>query len=299
MKKVVLIIAAISLLIKGFSQNEKILPVITIKEVGSWSSGIEARGIYFDSKILDAMYTMLSNSSEVDSVKKTISYLTYLTPYKDRVFFILSPNPLQSRVLLISRIPMNSLGVILRLDNEMLQAAHYFSSCVEGKEQDVFNIFAGNKGKFYYSTQKGQYCRVYLDQTDDLSNIATKSGYLVIPANASMFSFRYGEYKGRDASRSYNVNLKFQDNVVASYTFSTDAQGFNLGLIYSENKPAGTYRYKVEINSTIHMGVRGPNERFRLWFDCFGNDLTEPVSIDGNPQPFLISRAFNEILLPK
>jgi hypothetical protein len=296
MKKYLFVCIAISLFFEmgiAQNQNEKALPVTTIKEEGPWASGIEARNIAFDGRILDAMYTMLSNSTEVDSVVKNASYLTYITSYKDRVYFILSQGSSPSRVLVISRIPVTGIGVITRLDNEMLQAAHYFASCVEGKEQDIFNIFAGNTGKFYYTAKRGQYTRIYLDQTVN----SVVSGYLVIPKNSNIFCFRYAEYKTSKCQR-YSVNLKFQDQEAASYIYNRDKQGFNMHTIYAENKAPGTYIFTVTFNWTYGQGCP-PEDRFRVWFECFGDELNETISVGDNPQPFLQSRPFAELKLPR
>jgi len=280
-----------------YAQDMNYIPNQTIVAEGPWATAIEARNIPLESMVIEALYTKLMNSTEVDHVVKTASMLEYTTPLGDKVYFVLSQEGSPSRVVTISRVPATNIGVILRLDNNMLQAAHYFASVVEGKEQDIFNIFAGNTGKFYYTSKKGQYARVYLDQTVNEGFIPVVSGYLIIPANSQSFGFRMGEYNHTKCKHS--VALKFEDTQVASYTFNVDKQGFNLGLIYSENKPAGTYRYKVSFHGPYSTWNCPPGDRFRFWFECFGEEMMQPVNIDGNPQPFLQSRAFSELKIPR
>lgn len=150
MKKNLLLLYILFLIGIVYPQNEKYLPVTTIQEEGPWASGVEVRNISLDIRILDALYTLLINSSEVDSVIKSSKFVCYTTAYRDKVYFLLSEEKLSSRVLSISRISVKDIGMIKRLDNNMFQAAGFFAKCVQsGKENEIFNIFAGIENRFY------------------------------------------------------------------------------------------------------------------------------------------------------
>jgi hypothetical protein len=102
--------------------------------------------------VLDAFYTLISNNSSVTSVVKTSTFMKYLTGYKDEVYFVLPGNNLSGRVFTVSRLPVYNTGMIRRLDNDFKEAARFLSkSVLSGHDREIFELFAGYSGKFYYT----------------------------------------------------------------------------------------------------------------------------------------------------
>lgn len=291
MKQIILLVTNIVFLNFVLAQTDKYLPVTTIKETGPWVSGVEARNINLDSKILDALYTLLSNSSEIDSVIKTNHYVSYITAYKDRVYFVLSQNRLPPRVLTISRVPVENIGMIRRLDNNMLQAAKFLVHCTRNNENDIFNIFAGFKGKFYYTTRRGQYSRCYIDQCKpDVGLYQASSGYVVIPANTSSFGIRMGSYN----TRRKTISISIQDQTIINNYTMVEKEGFLFSTFFTGDKHTGTYKYEIKFLWD------SPNERFKVWFECYGEHVIEPITVDvnGNPQTSIQSKSITELSIP-
>jgi len=294
-----LILFTILVYTEGFTQTDIYPAVTTISKNGNWASGVEARGIYLDSKILSALYTFLSNSSEIDSVVKTETYICYRTGYFDLVYFILAQGQIKSRVMTISRVPFENIGMVKRLDNNMLQAARFYKSCVTGNDASVFNIFCGYNSKFYYTKEKGQYSRCYINQNVNagysISSYKISEGYLVIPKNAISVSIRLGSYNAKGSTK--NVSVTIQDTLIVDRYQVTENEGFLFGTLYSGVKKSGTYKYSV----TFYNGSFTYFEQFKVFFDCFGNDMNEPITIEvnGNPQTTIQSRTINELIIPK
>jgi len=294
MKKVLFILLLHLVFNIGYSQSNN-NPVTTIKEYGVWASAVEARNIPLESKILDALYTILSNTSEVENVVKNSNYVSYSTVYKDNVYFILAQGSLPSRVVSVSRIPVENVGMIRRLDNNMMQAAGFYKRCANKTDKDVFNIFAGYEGKFYYTTNQGQYSRGYVDQ---LGEGFLSEGFLVIPPYSTSFCIRVGNHNGTGVLGTHNISVTIQDQVIAP-KFET-LQEFMLGTVYNKNKPSGTYKYSIKY-AACQSCSRGPNQQFKIFFDCFGANMNEPVSVDvnGNPQPLLVSKNIKDLKIPE
>lgn len=282
------------------AQNEQYIPTARIKTEGPYAAGVEVRNVPIDSKVLDALFTLLSNSSEVSDVSKTSAYVKYSTAYFDDIYFVLAQGSLPARIVTLSRLNADKIGVIRRLDNNMLQSARFLSKCIPGQEDKIFNIFAGYEAKFYYTQTAGTYSRVYIDQSvcvsGGISPVYNASGYLIIPPKASSFCFRMSGYNSLE-SRHYSqiTSLKIQDNVlVPRFVYSQEPDGFGSGFIYAEDKAPGTYKYSIDFTN------KQPGARYKFWFESLGMDSIEPIAADinGNPQRMLRSKSISELIIP-
>jgi hypothetical protein len=261
---------------------------------GDWQSGVECRNVPLDDNALEALFTAIRNSGSTGELSRKSTYVKYVALDSDVVYFVMAQRGLGARVLVVSRLPVYSVEMVTRLDNNMQQAARFLSKSVQGHETDIFNIFAGHKGKIYYTQTEGAYSRTYVDQKEG-------TGYLKIPEGAQSLRLRMGAYKDRTntyARNSCPVSFDLDGSTLTTTpSLKTDAEDFLLCTIYAGGINPGTHAYKVGFQ---YYQWCGPQERRKYWFECAGRSTTSPIEVDvhGNPQPSLRSKAISELALP-